>query len=263
MSAAVNSDVTLVQLYPNELGVAGDRGNVMALVARLENLRPEIPGLTVNVVEHRIGDVLPAEIDLVLVGNGPLSAMRNVYNDLNANAAALAALHAAGVPFFAYGSGAELLAHSIRLPDLAEDQASMTGLGLFPFTATRVRERKVGYVVTKSQWGQLVGFEDNASTWVLDAGATPLGTLDSGGGNSDAQAAVAAEGVLSGTSIATQIGGPVLPLNPLLTDVLIASIAARRGFTMPAATTQSAAELYAERAREVILSHAKHVFSRI
>jgi CobQ-like glutamine amidotransferase family enzyme len=272
-TATEAATITIVQLYPEELGVAGDRGNVMALTSRLESA-----GLIVSLVEHRVGDTLPAQIDLVIVGNGPLSAMRNVYDDLRANATALTGLQAAGVPIFAYGSGAELLGNSIHLLAQADGEASIQGLGLFPLTATRVRERKVGYIVVDSPWGQIVGFEDNASRWVLNAGAEPLGTLETGGGNSDSNAAVAAEGVRAGASIATQIGGPVLPLNPLLTDVLIASMLERRGLAasatagsnaaVPRATTtgnagQNNAELYAERAREVILSHAKHVFSRI
>jgi CobQ-like glutamine amidotransferase family enzyme len=65
--------LTIVQLYPDELGVAGDRGNVMALTARLEHA-----GHSVTVVAHEVGSELPADVDLVVVGNGPLSAMRNI-----------------------------------------------------------------------------------------------------------------------------------------------------------------------------------------
>ncbi len=95
------TSVTIVQLYPDELGVAGDRGNVLALRERLTRA-----GVAVTVLEHNVGDTLPSAADLVVVGNGPLSAMRNVYDDLLANAAALTEWVTAGVPLFAYGSGA-------------------------------------------------------------------------------------------------------------------------------------------------------------
>lgn len=245
-------NVTIVQLYPEELGVAGDRGNVMALQKRLDGA-----GIDATVVEHRVGDTLPDMIDLVIVGNGPLSAMRNVYDDLVANAERLTTFHNAGVPIFAYGSGAELLGRSITLRE--EGAAPMIGLGIFPFAATRQRQRKVGYVVADTEWGQIVGFEDNASLWQLDAAATPFGALRSGQGNGDAST----EGVRFGNSIATQIGGPVLPLNPALTDALITMIVARRGLTAETIAETDTATMYAERARAVILTHAKHVFSRI
>ena len=254
------SELTIVQLYPDELGVAGDRGNVMALTARLTHA-----GHSVTVIAHEVGSTLPTNVDLVIVGNGPLSAMRNIHADLLANGDRLRALRASGVAVFAYGSGAELLGHSITLAD----GTSLEGLAVLPFRATRVSRRAVGYVIVNSLFGQIVGFEDNASRWTLDAGAKPLGVLEAGSGNGDGSV----EGVLdtgtigtaaSGTvAIGTQVGGPALPLNPLLTDAIIASIGKRRGFTVTNSERDEKIEHYATRARDVIIARAKHVFSRI
>lgn len=244
------SDLTIVQLYPDELGVAGDRGNVMALTTRLTHA-----GHAVTVVAHEVGSELPADVDLVVVGNGPLSAMRNIHSDLLANGDRLRALRASGVPFFAYGSGAELLGHALTLLD----GSCLEGLAILPFSATRIATRSVGYVIVDSPFGQVVGFEDNASRWRLDSGAKPLGILEAGSGNGEGSV----EGVLDNGAIGTQVGGPVLPLNPLLTDAIIASIGERRGFTVAPSPQDDSLERYATRAREVIVSHAKHVFSRI
>lgn len=242
--------VTLLQLYPDELGVAGDRGNVMALSVRMRRA-----GIAVSIVRHEVGDELPAEPDIVLVGNGPVSAIRNIYADLMANAEALLAYSRAGIPFFAYGSGAELLGTGIALAD----GSRLEGVGIFSFETVRTDVRKVGYVLVDTASGQLAGFEDNASVWNLSAGAVPLGRVVDGGGIGDGEH----EGVLAGDSVATQIGGPVLPLNPALTDSLIRAIAVRKGFDY--ATNDAHAELdrFAERARGVIVDNVKHVFSRI
>ena len=254
------SELTIVQLYPDELGVAGDRGNVMALTARLTHA-----GHSVTVIAHEVGSTLPTDVDLVIVGNGPLSAMRNIHADLVANGDRLRALRASGVAVFAYGSGAELLGHSITLAD----GTSLEGLAVLPFRATRIATRAVGYVIVDSPFGQIVGFEDNASRWTLDAGAKPLGILEAGSGNGEGSV----EGVLdtgavgtvaSGTvAIGTQVGGPAIPLNPLLADAIIASIGKRRGFTVINSERNEKLEYYATRARDVIIAHAKHVFSRI
>lgn len=254
------SELTIVQLYPDELGVAGDRGNVMALTARLTHA-----GHSVTVIAHEVGSTLPTDVDLVIVGNGPLSAMRNIHADLLANGDRLRALRASGVAVFAYGSGAELLGHSITLAD----GTSLEGLAVLPFRATRIATRAVGYVIVDSPFGQIVGFEDNASRWTLDAGAKPLGILEAGSGNGEGSV----EGVLdtgavgtvaSGTvAIGTQVGGPAIPLNPLLADAIIASIGKRRGFTVINSERNEKLEYYATRARDVIIAHAKHVFSRI
>jgi CobQ-like glutamine amidotransferase family enzyme len=246
----MSPEVTIVQLYPDELGVAGDRGNAMSIIARLRR-----SGVEVSFVEHHSGDSLPDDADLVLVGNGPLSAMRNVYDDLVANADRLRAYLAAGVPFFAYGSGAELLSRQITLLD----GSVLDGLGIFAFSAKRTTKRKVGYVLADTEVGQIAGFEDNASDWILDDTAVPFGTLVFGGGNGDGKG----EGVRFASSIATQIGGPVLPLNPALTDALIQAIASRRGVAAIATAQHDDLDRYAAKAREVIIDNAKHVFSRI
>jgi CobQ-like glutamine amidotransferase family enzyme len=244
------SALSILQLYPDELGVAGDRGNVMAVRERLRRA-----GHEVTVVEHAVGRKLPATADLMIVGNGPLSAMRNVHADLLARADTLRGYVASGVPLFAYGSGAELFGHGIT----QLDGTVLEGLGILPFSAERIQARKVGYVLTETKFGGLVGFEDNASAWHLDRPADAFGVLLEGGGNSDGNA----EGVLAGSLVGTQMGGPVLPLNPLLTDAIIGMMSGNSGFEY--APSPSAADLdrYAERARDVIVSHAKHVFSRI
>ena len=242
------SDVTIVQLYPDELGVAGDRGNVMALRVRLE-----LAGHTATLVQHRPGATLPDAADMVVVGAGPLSAIRTIHDDLLAIGPALRTLAASGVPVFAYGSGAEVLGQEIVLLK----GGTLPGVGLFPFRARRTTDRKVGYILTDTEYGRLVGFEDHASRWELDEGAAPLGTVVVGGGNGDGR-----EGVVAGASIATQVGGPALPLNPVLTDALLGSALSRRGLDY---TPGEAGRLdnFAERARAVMVQHSKHVFSRI
>lgn len=242
--------LTIVQLYPDELGVAGDRGNVMALRTRLENA-----GQTVTVVAHEVGSQLPTDIDLLVVGSGPLSAMRNIHQDLMAIGDRLRDLRTQGMTVFAYGSGAELLGRSITL----QDGTVMPGLEILPFSASRVPSRAVGYIAVDSPFGRIVGFEDNASTWTLEPTAQPLGLLEVGVGNGIGSV----EGVQAEAAIGTQIGGPVLPLNPVLTDAIIDLIATRRGFQAKYSEANARLDSYAANAREVIITHSKHVFSRI
>ena len=243
------SAVTIVQLYPGELGVAGDRGNVMALRVRLE-----LAGHTATLVQHQPGGKLPDAADIIVVGAGPLSAIRTIHDDLLAIGPTLRALASSGVPVFAYGSGAEVLGHEIVL----QTGGTLPGVGLFPFRARRTTDRKVGYILTDTDHGRLVGFEDHASRWELDQDATAFGTVVVGGGNGDGR-----EGVVAGVSIATQVGGPALPLNPALADVLLGSALSRRGLDYAPGEAPGRLDNFAERARAVMIQHSKHVFSRI
>lgn len=242
------SDLTIVQLYPEELGVAGDAGNVLALAIRARRA-----GIDTDVVLHRVGDLLPESADVVVVGNGPLSAVRTVHADLLAIAPRLREWVAAGVQLFAYGAGAELLGTAITAGD-----ETIEGLGIFPLTARRGATRVVGYILTTSVHGPLVGFEDHASEWVRAAGAEPFGAVTAGGGNGDGT-----EGVVVGSAIATQVGGPVLPLNPALTDAILAAALRRRGLDYGLTELHRPLDHYAHEARAVISKHAEHHFKRI
>ena len=241
--------MTILELYPNELEASGERGNVTALSTRLERA-----GHSVSVVRHEVGDRLKTDADIVVVGNGPVSAVRAVHSDLLSNRDALRALASEGVPFFAVGAGAELLGSGITLAD----GTVIEGIAVFPFSARRGVPRQVGYIVVESAHGTIVGFEDNASEWVLEQGAVPLGVVTSGGGNGNGR-----EGVISGASIATQTKGPVLPLNPALADALIRSALERRDEAYATSTRHAELDRLAAKSREVIVANVKSVFTTI
>jgi hypothetical protein len=59
------------------------------------------------------------------------------------------------------------------------------------------------------------------------------------------------------------VGGPILPLNPALTDAIIRSVVDRLGIDYVVGAAHADLDHYALKAREVIVDHADHVFSRI
>ncbi|WP_374945649.1 hypothetical protein [Agreia sp.] len=249
MSSSSAIPVSILELYPDELEASGERGNVTALTARLERA-----GHLVTVTQHSIGQRVPNDADIVVIGNGPVSAVRAVHSDLLENASGLRTLADDGVPFFAVGAGAELLGGGITLTD----GSILSGLGIFPFNARRGVPRQVGYIVVEAAQGTIVGFEDNASEWNLDSGAVPLGVVTSGGGNGNGR-----EGVLSGASIATQTKGPVLPLNPSLTDAVIRAALERRDVAYAPSAAHAELDRLAAKSREVIVANVKSVFTTI
>jgi CobQ-like glutamine amidotransferase family enzyme len=230
----------IVQLYPEQLGVTGDRGNAMALRVRLERA-----GIAAEHVVVRPGDDMPGDADILLIGNGPLSAMRQVAADLERLRPAIEAHHAAGRPLLAVGGGAELLCRGV----VTLDGANVRGLGLFPFRASRTRERKVGYLIAESEHGPLIGFEDHASVWSLDEGVRPYARVKAGRGST----ADRGETVRVGDAYATNVQGPVLPLNPQLTDAILRAATAQRGIEYTTGGGHERLDALARGARDTIV----------
>lgn len=244
--------VRILQLYPDELGVTGDAGNVAVLRTRLER-----SGIRATVDVHRPGGPLPGEPDIVVIGNGPLSAIRRVHADALANRHVLAEW-AQRVPFFAVGAGLELLCS--RIEDASEQ---WDGLGLVSATAHRGRPRRVGYVIAEvSRAGEsasrvLTGFEDQATE--LSEVERPFATIVR-----DVTGQVSRpDGVRTSTITGTLLQGPLLPLNPWLADELASAAASHAGVAYhPDASLADLDEL-AERATERMRAHVSSVFTTI
>lgn len=210
----------LLQLYPAELGINGDGGNTLVLAKRAEWY-----GLRAERLAHEVGAELPADVDVVLVGTGPVSAQRAVHADLLRIAGALRDLAAAGVPFLAVSGGMQLLGGSVRLPDGEQ----LEGAGVLPVTTVLGDKRIVGDIIVESQLGTLVGYENHSDTLEL-TGGVPLGTVKHGRGNDDTGTA---EGVRSGHLFGTHLQGPVLAQNPVLADRILELALRRVGDDLP------------------------------
>jgi hypothetical protein len=225
----------ILHLYPAELGINGDAGNVLALAERAR-----WRGVDADVVTHASGDELPASADIVHIGSGPLSGQRAVHEDVLRIAPRLREWRDAGVPFLAIAGGWQLLGTGLETPE----GDLLAGAGVFPTRAALGAKRHVGEIVVRLADGSSVaGFENHSARTVLD-GAEPLGRIARGTGNGDGT-----EGVVVGSSIGTHLHGPLLPMNPALADRLLG--AALRG-EVPSVPQTERVDRYALNARRAI-----------
>jgi CobQ-like glutamine amidotransferase family enzyme len=204
--------ITLLHLYPRELDINGDVGNVMALAKRAQ-----WRGMPLRVVHHEVGAALPETAHLVHIGSGPLSGQELVRDDLNRITPILREWSAAGVPFLAVAGGWQLLGRSITLAD----GTVLPGVGIFPTSVVPSPHRVVGEVAGTSSRGDVAGFQNHGVVTTLHDGASPFVTVTSGLGKTD--------GVVLGPSIGTNLHGPLLPMNPVWADALLRAAAARSG----------------------------------
>jgi len=219
--------ITILHLYPRELGINGDVGNVMALVKRAE-----WQGLEARVVDHEVGAELPAEAHLVHIGSGPASGQDLVLDDLHRIAPRLREWATSGVPFVAIAAGWQLLGRSFERPD----GSVVDGAAVFPTESRVTAKRVVREVWTKDA----AGFENHGSTTTSnDPGFVwPVSRF--------------------GGSLATNLHGPFLPMNPGFADELLAIAAQRSGDSLGEPDgRQAVVDGHAARSRAAIRSRLR------
>lgn len=213
--------LTLGHLYPDQLNLYGDRGNILTFRRRCE-----LRGIELRVVGLGIGDALaPDEYDMLFIGGGQDKEQAPVAQDLyEMKGIGLWAAVEDNMPVLAVCGGYQLLAQYYR-PAQGSD---MRGLGVFDaWTIHKGLQvpRCIGNIAINWNGKTLVGFENHGGRTYLGT-ARPLGKVLKGYGNN---AEDHTEGAVYRNAYGTYLHGSLLPKNPHLADHLI-TIALQRKY---------------------------------
>jgi CobQ-like glutamine amidotransferase family enzyme len=221
-------ELRLLALYPEQMNIYADRGNLLFLRRRCE-----WRGIGFSYAASGPGEGFdPAAHDLLYLGGGQDRDQRAVAGDMVATKReALAAAIDDGAAMLAVCGGYQLLGHSYQL----DAEETLPGLGLADLETVREPSpRLIGNVAIEADLGQgprtLAGFENHGGRTYLGAGATPLGRVLAGFGNNGEDGL---EGVRRDNLIGTYLHGPLLPKNACLADRLIALALERRHGSAP------------------------------
>ncbi len=219
--------VRLCHLYPAQMNIYGDRGNIAVFRQRLR-----WRGLGLEVTEVGPGEPVDADAhDLYYLGGGQDRDQRIVAQDLaDTKADALQSAAADGAAFLWVCGGIQLAgsgytdARGTRLP----------GVGILDLDTTAGGDRLIGDLVIDAELDEetrrVVGYENHAGRTELGAGARPLGRVVHGHGN-DGNSGY--EGAVQRRVIGTYLHGPLLPKNPWLADVMLGWALAHAGSPTP------------------------------
>jgi CobQ-like glutamine amidotransferase family enzyme len=203
----------IAHLYPALLNVAGDGGNVMAVVNRA-NWR----GLSTEVT--RVGlDETPdfTSFDMVFFQGGQDVEMKVAARDLEAKGASLREAADSGGVILAVCAGLQLLGHRYVQP--GGDQ--IDGVGVLDLETeagpTRFMQHAACLVSIGDDTEVVVGFENHSGRTTLGPDAAPFGSVVAGAGNNSTDGT---EGARQQNVFATYLHGPVLPKNPWFADAL-------------------------------------------
>ena len=213
--------ITILQLYPNDMNIYGDWGNVLVLKRRLE-----WHGYAPQLVEYNVGDEFPENVDVIIGGGGQDSGQARVEQDLERNGPLLKSLAEDGTPMLMICGMYQLFGNDF----LTVDGQRLPGLGILDVTTRGNKERMIGPVVLDTPHGQVVGYENHSGATTLGDGQEPFGTVRHGRGNNGKDGS---EGARRHHVYGTYLHGPVLPANAQFADALIKAAVDRafsRGF---------------------------------
>ena len=220
-------ELRLLALYPDQMNIYADRGNIIFLRRRCE-----WRGIGFSYSASGPGERFdPAEHDLIYIGGGQDRDQVQVAADMvETKRDSLAAAVEDAAVVLAVCGGYQLLGYGYQLGD-----DRIAGLGLADLETVREPgPRLIGNVTIEVDLGAgprvVAGFENHGGRTYLGASAKPLGRVLSGHGNNGKDDY---EGVHRANMLGTYLHGPLLPKNAWLADRLIQLALARRRGSEP------------------------------
>ena len=210
-------ELVILQLYPNDMNIYGDNGNLQVLVRRLEWY-----GYKPLVVTYDQKGSLPKTVDIIVGGGGQDSGQEKIHADLLAVAPKLREWAESGVPMLLVCGLYQLFGQSFK----TLDGTLLEGIGIFDAKTYGTTERLIGNIVIQHpEFGEIVGYENHSGQTYLESSVRPLGSVLKGAGNNIKDRH---EGARFKNVIGTYLHGPVLAKNPVFADFFIKTAAIRR-----------------------------------
>lgn len=224
----------IAHLYPEQMNIYGDRGNILTLVQRCRwrDIQVEVDGIAPT----RAVDWM--RYDLAFFGGGQDSGQALIAEDFvqRHGPSAKAAIDD-GLVLLAICGGYQLLGHYF----LTYTGEKLPGIGALDVHTVGGSERLIGNIAVQWQGhpahngtpGTLVGFENHSGRTYLGSGVAPLGRVLRGYGNNGEDGT---EGAHYQNAHGCYMHGSLLPKNPHFADYLLRLALERRygtGTTLP------------------------------
>ncbi len=208
------TEIRICHLYPKEMNIYGDRGNIAVLQKRLKRR-----GYSSSVTPIGAGeDFNPSIFDLCYLGGGQDRDQMIVAYDLQKKSSALRSGAEDGMVFLWVCGGIQLAGEGYT----DSDGQRIPGVGILDLDTSAGNRRLIGDLILNAELdgetSTLVGYENHAGRTFLGPDATPLGSVLKGYGNNGADQT---EGAVQERVIGTYMHGPILPKNPWLADKLL------------------------------------------
>ncbi|MBT1169577.1 glutamine amidotransferase [Bifidobacterium sp. SO4] len=227
--------IDVMSLYPKDMNIYGDSGNVLTIRRRLE-----LYGYAPRIHQYNQGDEWPDHVDLILGGGGQDTGQKKIIDDFFKRADLLRSLAVDGTPMLMICGLYQLFGEYFE----TVDGTRLDGIGIIGAHTVGRDVRMIGNLVEHSeQFGDVIGYENHSGQTFLNEGVQPLGHVDQEGRGNNGEDHT--EGARVNNVIGTYMHGSLLPKNPAISDFLIATAVTRRygTFATNDQTQEQAAEL--------------------
>lgn len=235
--------INILQLYPRDMNIYGDYGNVLVLRRRLEWY-----GYEVNVISYNPGDTFPEDVDMIVGGGGQDSGQNKIQEDLLAISPKLHKLADQDTPILVICGLYQLFGKFFK----TVEGEVIQGIGIFDMETYGKSERLIGNILSiSSEFGEIIGYENHSGQTYLSKGVKPLGEVRLGAGNN-------LDGNLEGARYRNVIGsymhGSLLPKNPKIADFMIERAVTKK---YGAFYSENIGNSYLEQARKIAVSRPR------
>ncbi len=208
--------IIIGQLFPKQLNIYGDQGNVLSLQKRLE-----WRGLASEVIE--IGSLTSSisSIDLIIGGGGQDSGQIEVSKTLLRMGPEFRAAAEDGLPMLMICGSFQLFGNWF----VTSQREKLEGLGIFNCTTTGGESRSTGNITVETKFGVVTGFENHSGQTELHEGQQSFGHTKKSYGNNLVDTT---EGAITENVIGSYLHGPLLPRNPSIADFLLQTALKRK-----------------------------------
>lgn len=229
-------ELKVLHLYPNEMNIYGDWGNVLTILKRAQ-----WHGYSPKLLEHHPGKAFPKDVDIVIGGGGQDSGQDVVQEDLLKIGNELHKLADADVPMLMICGMYQLFGRFFK----TVDGKTLQGIGIFAAETHGGPKRLIGNTVTETPFGELIGYENHSGLTLLDDDQPALGRIIKGAGNNGQDKT---EGAIYRCVFGSYLHGSLLPKNPVFADALVEAAAIHRYGNFDATVIE---DRFAEMARTV------------
>lgn len=201
--------IKILYLYPNQMNIYGDTGNVLTLQRRLE-----WHGYEPEVAYHHPGKPFEYDADILIGGGGQDSGQLKVCEDLQRIGGNLHELADRGTPMLMICGMYQLFGHRF----ITHEGEDLPGIGIFDLETRASHTRMIGNIITSTPLGQLIGYENHSGQTFLLHDQKPFGKVIKGAGNNESEGH---EGAVYKNTYGTYLHGSLLPKNPAFADELL------------------------------------------